>query len=186
MTDTLLTASKHTLGVARTLAAELAENPGPATALLEKHLRERLGSDCALRLHVTGPDPHPGTRKLTDEEKVRLGAPGIARCCYRTGMLLYVLNGRPEVAAVTTLTWLPARLTSEACIDLAHRMAAGDALMPVERSDRRALALTEREQTGDDDLDIAVKASAVLVTGNWKAAIATENIPRSFTELLAG
>lgn len=166
------------------LAAELEHSPRPATAILETRLRERLGQHCTLRLHVTGPCPHPGTRPLTDAEKYRLGAPGLARCCWRTGLLLYDLA---EIAAATTLLWLPARLTADACIALAHATApAGKALTGMRRADRRALALTEREpDPGDDGLDIAVKSSAVLIVGDWPAAIATERITRAFAELLA-
>jgi hypothetical protein len=42
-----------------------------------------------------------------------------------------------------------------------------------------------REERNDDGLDIAVTSSAVLVVGYWPAAIATERITRSFTQLLA-
>ena len=184
MADTLLTASARTLGVARLLAAELETSEGPATVILEDRLRKRLGDHYRLRLHVTGPDPHPGTRLLTDEEQYRLGAPG-GRCCWRTGLLLYDLA---EIAAAVTLLWLPARLTVDACVALAHAAApAGKALPGMQREDRRALALTghERERDSPDALDIAVTSSAVLVVDTWPAAIATERITRSFAELLA-
>lgn len=183
MTDSLLTASTRTRDVAKQLAADLETRSEPATVLLENRLRKRLGDSCRLRLHVTGPDPHPGVRQCTDAEQYRLNAPG-ARCCWREGLLLY---NRAEIAAAVTLLWLPARLTSEASIALAHAATpAGKVLGEMRRDDRRALALTGREHERDDDgLDIAVTSSAVLVVGYWPTAIATERITRSFTELLA-
>ena len=171
------------------LAAELARGR-PATALLEDHLSAQRDTPVALRLHVTGPDPHPGVRKLKDKEKARLGAPGLAQCYWRTGLLLYDLA---EIAAVTTLVWLPARLRVEACLDLASgTVPAGKALPGMRRTDLRAMALTERERELDPadglcgDLDIAVTSSAVLIVDGWPAAIATERIPRDFIDLLAG
>jgi hypothetical protein len=171
------------------LAAELKTSRLPATGILEDHLRAQRGAACPLRLHVTGPDPHPGVRQLKDKEKARVGAPGLAQCYWRTGLMLYDLA---EIAVVTTLVWLPARLRVEACIDLAEKIPAGKALPGMQRTDRRAMALTEREHELDPadglcgDLDIAVTASAVLIVDGWAAAIATEHITRSFTELLAG
>ena len=166
----------------------------PATAppprSSKSYLSAQRGTPCTLRLHVTGPDPHPGVRQLTDEEKYRLGAPGLERCYYRTGLLLYDLA---EIAAVTTLVWLPARLRVEACLDLASgAVPAGKALPGMRRTDLRALALSERERELDPadglcgGLDIAVTSSAVLIVDGWPVAIATERITRAFTELLAG
>lgn len=184
MTGTLPTAGTRSLDVVKMLAAELEASPGPATAALEDRLRKRRGDHCRLRLHVTGPDPHPGSRLLTDEEKYRLGTSGLTRCCWRTGLLLYDMA---EIAAVVTLMWLPARLTVDACIALASAATpAGKVLTPVRRTDRRALALSAREHNPGDDLDIAVTSSAVLVVGDWPAAIAAERITRSFADLLAG
>jgi hypothetical protein len=190
MTGTLLSAGTHALGVAKMLAAELEDSDRPATVILEHHLSARRGTPCPLRLHVTGPSPHPGVRQLAGTEKYRLGAPGLAQCYYRSGLLLYDLA---EIAAVTTLTWLPARLRVEACLDLASGAApAGKALPGMRRTDRRAMALSEhmRELEPADglcgDLDIAVTSSAVLIVDGWPAAIATERIPRDFIDLLAG
>jgi hypothetical protein len=194
MNGSLLTASTRIRGVATKLAAELETSERPATKILEDHLSAHRGKPCTLRLHVTGPDPHPGVRPLKDREKSRLDAPGIAQCKYRTGLMFYDLA---EIAAVTTLVWLPARLRVEACLDLASgTVPAGKALPGMRRTDRTAIALSERMHEfdlddedlppGTADLDIAVKASAVLIVDGWAAAIATERITRSFTELLAG
>ena len=140
----------------------------------------------------TSPDPTPipASRQLTDEEEYRLAAPGIAQCYHRDGLLLYDLV---EIAAVTSLTWLPARLRVEACQDLkSGAIPAGKALPGMRRTDLRALALTERERERNPaeglfrGLDIAVTSSAVLMVDNWRVAIATERITRAFTELLAG
>lgn len=59
---TTLTASTRTIGVAKMLAAELEASPGPATLILENHLSRHYGTRYTLRLHVTGPHPHPGVR----------------------------------------------------------------------------------------------------------------------------
>jgi hypothetical protein len=62
----------------------------------------------------------------------------------------------------------------------------------MQRTDRRAMALSERERERDPadglcgGIDIAVTSSAVLVVDGWAAAIATERVTREFTELLAG
>ena len=189
MTGTLLAASTRIRGVANELAAKLATGDRPATALLESYLSAQRETPVTLRLHVTGPDPHPGVRQLTDEEKSRLGAPGLAQCYHRTGVLLYDLA---EIAAVTTLVWLPARLRVEACLDLASGVPAWKALPGMQRTDLPALALTERERELDPadglcaGLPIAVTSSAVLIVDGWRVAIATERITRAFTELLAG
>ena len=174
------------------LADELGDSPIPATTLLERHLSAGRDTPVTLRLKVTGPDPHPGVRPLEDGEKDRLGAPGIAQCFWRTGLLL--IGDSDEIAAVTTLMWLPARLTLDACLDLASgTVPAGQCLPGMRRADPLALALSERESErhpaeglpGDLDLDIAVTASAVLIVGGWRAAIATERIPREVIDLLA-
>ena len=189
MTTTLLTGTRE-LGAANTIAAELARGR-PATTLLEELLSAQRETPVTLRLHVTGPDPHPGVRRLNDAEKYRLGAPGLAECRWRTGLLLYDVP--PRIAAVTTLVWLPARLRVEACQDLASgTVPAGRALPGMRRTDCRALALTERERELDPadglcgDIPVAVTSSAVLIVDGWAAAIATERITRAFAELLAG
>lgn len=189
---TLLTEGTRILGVAKMLAAELEDSGRPATLILEEHLARQRGTACPLRLHVTGPGPdaRPGVRPLKDAEKSRLGAPGNGQCYHRDGLLLYDLA---EIAAVTSLVWLPAMLRVEACLDLASgAVPAGKALPGMRRTDRRALALSdhERERCPADGLsgglDIAVTASAVLIVDGWPAAIATERIPRDFIDLLAG
>lgn len=192
MDGTLLTAGAHTRRVAKMLADELGDNPIPATTLLERHLSAQRETPVTLRLRVTGPDPHPGVRKPTDEEKGRLRAPGLAQCEWRTGLLLYDFA---EIAAVTTLMWLPARLGIDARRDLASGdVPAGKALPGMQRFDLRAMALSEQmsELHPADglpaglDLDIAVTSSAVLIVHGWRVAIATERIPRDFISLLAG
>lgn len=172
------------------LAAELEASDRPATVILEDHLSAQRGTPVALRLHVTGPDARPGVRQLKDKEKERLGAPGLGQCYHRDGLLLYDLA---EIAAVTSLVWIPARLRVEACLDLASgTVPAGKVLPGMRRADRRAMALSEHERERDSadglsgDLDIAVTSSAVLIVDGWPVAIATERIPREFIDLLAG
>ena len=96
------------------LADELGDSARPATTLLERHLSAQRETPVTLRLHVTGPDPHPGVRQLTDEEKGRLGAPGLAQCYWRTGVLFYDLardrrshdpDVAPGAAAASRRAW---------------------------------------------------------------------------------
>ena len=188
---TLLTEGTRILGVAKMLAAELGRqrpprhpHPGGAPRQAARH---RLPAAAAR--HRPRPDARPGVRPLKDAEKSRLGAPGNGQCYHRDGLLLYDLA---EIAAVTSLVWLPAMLRVEACLDLASgAVPAGKALPGMRRTDRRALALSdhERERCPADGLsgglDIAVTASAVLIVDGWPAAIATERIPREFIDLLA-
>ena len=156
-----------TLQAARILAAELEHGTSTATSLLEKIA----GRD--LRLHVTG----NGTRRLFPGEWSRLGTSSRAQGRYRTG---YLLDGLVP-AAVISLVWLPARLTVDACVALANaQIPAGKALPAMERTDRRELVLAEQDHQEKDGLDIAVKASAVLLVDGWRAAIATEWVPRAY------
>ena len=176
MPGTLLTEGTRTLGTAKMLAAELETSPVSATRLLQKHTGK------ALRTDITD----CGSALLTDEQQHRLGAPGRVHGCFRTGYLRYDVHG---IAAAITFTWLPGRLTVEACQDLAKTNRPAGLILSkygVQRIDRRALVITEHDPVdGDGELDIAVKSSAVLVVGGLKAAIATERITRDFTSLIA-
>ena len=159
--------------VATVLAAWMNASPKPLTALLEDL------THAPVRLQVLA----SGERPLTGPEQFRLAAGGLAACRWRHGLLL--ADG--EVAASTSLLWLPARLPAAACLALdAGDEPAGRVLAPLglRRTDRRAMATTGIEEvTGQD---AAVMSSAVLTVGGVKAGIAEETITRRFAEALAG
>ena len=162
-----------TRDVATVLAAWMCATPKPLTALLEDLTRT------PVRIEVLA----SGERPLTDREQYRLGAEGLAACRWRHGLL--IADG--QVAASTSLLWLPARLPEQACRELdAGERPAGAILGPygMRRTDRRAMATTGIEEvTGQD---AAVISSAVLTVGKVAAGIAEETIVRAFAVALAG
>ena len=162
-----------TRDVATVLAAWLNATPKPLTALLEDLTR----TPVSLQVLASG------ERALTDREQFRLGAGGLIACHWRHGLL--IADG--EVAASTSLLWLPARLPVEACRELdAGEKPAGAILRPLgmRRTDRRAMATSGIEEvTGQD---AAVMSSAVLTVGKVAVGIAEECITRVFAEALAG
>ena len=158
------------LSTAKMLAAELETSPRPATRILQEH------SGLTLRLDS---EP-PASRPLEDDEQARLDATG--QCISRAGWLRH---GRDVIAADVTFTWLPGRMPAGACVELAHTNTPAGLILArygMIRTDRRAMALTEYMAGGTD---VAVRASAVIVVRGWLAAIATEEIPRAFVELIA-
>ena len=159
--------------VATVLAAWLNATPQPLTAMLEDLTR------APVRLQVLA----HGERPLTSREQFRLSAEGLIACRWREGLLW----AGGEVAASTSLLWLPARLPAEACLALDEGLVpAGRILAPygLKRTDRRAMATTGIEEvTGQD---AAVRSSAVLVVAGAAALIAEEHLTRAFAESLAG
>ena len=159
--------------VATVLAAWLNATPKPLTSLLEDL------TQAPVRLQVLA----HGERPLTSREQFRLGAEGLAACRWRYGLLW----AGEEVAASTSLLWLPARLPVGACLALdAGDEPAGRILAPygMRRTDRRAMATTGIEEvTGQD---AAVMASAVLTVDRVPVGIAEECITRAFAEALTG
>jgi len=155
------------------LASVLKNSSKPLTHILE-HL-----SGAQLRIQVLS----DGKRPLTDGERYRLDAAGIACCRWRHGLLV-----TPDgmVAAGVSLLWLPARLPAEACKALdAATLPAGTILAPLGmyRTDRRTLATWGIEEiTGQD---AAVRSSAVLAIGGHGVGIAEEHITRAFAQSLA-
>ena len=162
-----------TRDVATVLAAWMNATPKPLTALLEDLTRT------PVRIEVLA----SGERALTEREQFRLGAGDLTACRWRHGLL--IADG--QVAASTSLLWLPARLPAEACRELdAGEKPAGAILRPygMKRTDRRAMATTGIEEvTGQD---AAVMSSAVLTVGKVAAGIAEETITRVFAVALAG
>jgi len=162
--------------------------PATVTGLLEWLSGEKM------RLQVIRPAPGepPGKRALTDRERYRLGAEGVARCRWRYAVLR-VDDGSEAggmIAAAVGLTWLPARLPFGTCADLdAGKEPAGRILdrLPggVHRVDRGALpAWTLEELTGQR---ASVTSSAALrIDGHGLVAIAEERLLAGFTESLAG
>jgi hypothetical protein len=159
--------------VATVLAAWMNASPKPLTALLEDI------TQAPVRLQVLA----SGERALTGREQHRLGAEGLTGCHWRHGLLI----ADYDVAASTSLLWLPARLPFEACRELdAGERPAGAILRPLgmKRTDRRAMATTGIEEvTGQD---AAVMSSAVLTIAKVGVGIAEETITRRFAEALAG
>jgi chorismate-pyruvate lyase len=159
--------------VATVLAAWMNATPKPLTALLEDLTKT------PVQLQVLA----SGERALTSREQFRLGAEGLAACHWRHGLL--IADG--EVAASTSLLWLPARLPAEVCRELdAGDEPAGKILGPLgmKRTDRRAMATTSIEEvTGQD---AAVMSSAVLTVGKVAVGIAEETITRAFAAALTG
>jgi chorismate-pyruvate lyase len=162
-----------TRDVATVLAAWMCATPKPLTALLEDLTRT------PVRIEVLA----SGERPLTDREQYRLSAPDVTACRWRHGLL--VADG--QVAASTSLLWLPARLPDEACRELdAGERPAGAILRPLgmKRTDRRAMATSGIEEvTGQD---AAVMSSAVLSVGKVAVGIAEETITRVFAAALTG
>jgi chorismate-pyruvate lyase len=162
-----------TRDVATVLAAWMCATPKPLTALLEDITRT------PVTLQVLA----SGERPLTSREQFRLGAEGLITCRWRHGLL--IADG--EVAASTSLLWLPARLPAEACRALdAGERPAGAILKPLgmKRTDRRAMATTGIEEvTGQD---AAVMSSAVLTVRKAGVGIAEECITRTFAKALTG
>ena len=161
-----------TRDVATVLAAWMCATPKPLTALLE----DLTGTPVRIEVLASGERP------LTDREQFRLNAEGLAGR-WRHGLL--IADG--QVAASTSLLWLPARLPAEACRELdAGDVPAGKILRPLgmRRTDRRAMATTCIEEvTGQD---AAVISSAVLTIGKVAVGIAEECITRAFAEALCG
>ena len=162
-----------TRDVATVLAAWMCATTKPLTALLEDLAKT------PVRLQVLA----SGERPLTNREQFRLGAESLEACHWRHGLL--IADG--QVAASTSLLWLPARLPAQACRELdAGEKPAGAILRPygMKRTDRRAMATTGIEEvTGQD---AAVMSSAVLTVGKVAAGIAEETITRAFASALAG
>lgn len=158
---------------ATVLAAWLNASPKPLTSLLEDIART------PVRLQVLA----SGERPLTSREQFRLGAGGLTGCNWRHGLL--IADG--EVAASTSLVWLPARLPWEACRALdAGDKPAGAILGPLgmKRRDRRAMATSMIEEvTGQD---AAVMSSAVLTIGKIPVGIAEETVTKRFAAALTG
>ena len=173
MSDLLLNAGITSHGVSNVLAAILAASSRPATEVLER----LSGQPLAIRVLASGERP------LADRERHRLGAEGIASCCYRTGLLV---TADGTVAAGVFLLWLPCRLPFAACRELREgAQPAGRILGPLgmRREDRRALATTGIEEiTGND---AAVRSSAVLVVGGQAVGMAEENVTMAFAASLA-
>jgi chorismate-pyruvate lyase len=159
--------------VAVVLAAWMNASPKPLTALLEDMTQG------PVQLQVLA----SGERPLTSREQHRLDAEGEMACHWRHGLL--IADG--QVAASTSLLWLPARLTAAACQELdAGDRPAGAILGPLgmRRTDRHAGASRLIEEvTGQD---AAVMSSAVLTIGKTGVGIAEETITRVFAEALAG
>ena len=159
--------------VGTVLAAWMNASPKPLTSLLEDIART------PIRIQVLA----SGKRPLTERERFRLGAEGLIGCQWRHGLL--IADG--EVAASTSLLWLPARLPVEACVALdAGDKPAGAILGPLgmRRRDRRAMATSMIEEvTGQD---AAVMSSAVLTIGKVPVGIAEETITRHFAAALTG
>lgn len=159
--------------VATVLAAWLNATPKPLTDIIGDI------TGTPVRIEVLA----RGERALTSREQFRLGAEGLVACRWRTGLLI----AADEVAASTSLLWLPARLPVEACLALdAAQEPAGRVLAPygLRRTDRQAMATTGME--GVVGKDVAVKSSAVLTVGGVAAGIAEEAISRAFARMLAG
>ena len=155
------------------LAAWLNATPKPLTSLLEDI------AHTPVRLQVLA----EGERPLTRREQYRLSAEGLTACRWRHGLLL----AGGQVAASTSLVWLPARLPAEACLELdAGDRPAGAILGPLgmRRTDRHAGASRLIEEvTGQD---AAVMSSAVLTIGKVAVGIAEETITRAFASALTG
>ncbi len=162
-----------TRDVATVLAAWMNASPKPLTALLE----DLTGTPVSIQVLASG------ERALTGREQFRLGAESLEACHWRHGLL--IADG--QVAASTSLLWIPARLPAQACRELdAGERPAGAILRPygMKRTDRRAMATTGIEEvTGQD---AAVMSSAVLTVGKVAAGIAEETITKRFAEALAG
>jgi chorismate-pyruvate lyase len=162
-----------TRDVATVLAAWMAATPKPLTSMLEDLTK------APVQVRVLA----SGERPLTGREQFRLGAEGLITCSWRNALLL--ADG--QVAASTSLLWLPARLPAEACRALdAGDVPAGKILRPLgmRRTDRRAMATTGIEEvTGQD---AAVMSSAVLTIGKVGVGIAEETITKIFAEALCG
>lgn len=159
--------------VGSVLAAWLNASPKPFTALLQDI------ASTPVRVEVL----RDGERPLTDPERFRLNAAGLACCRWRHSLL--VADG--QVAAFTTLLWLPARLPADVCREFdAGERPAGAILGPLgmRRTDRRALATRMIEEvTGQD---AAVMSTAVLTVDGVGVGIAEEFITRHFANALAG
>ena len=105
-----------TRDVATVLAAWMNASPKPLTALLEDIAR----TPVSIQVLASG------ERALTSREQFRLSA-GETDCHWRHGLL--IADG--QVAASTSLLWIPARLPAEACRELdAGEKPAGAILRP--------------------------------------------------------
>jgi hypothetical protein len=155
------------------VASVLKNSSKPLTRILERL------SGTRLRIKVLD----DGERALTDDERYRLGADGIARCRWRRGLLV---AGDGTVAASVSLIWLPARLPFSACAELdAGAEPAGVVLgrLGMRREDRRAMATAGIEDvTG---AGAAVRSTAVLAVGGRAVGIADECVTREFAGMLA-
>jgi chorismate-pyruvate lyase len=163
-----------TRDVATVLAAWMNATPQPLTALLEDLTRTQVSIQVLAS----------GERPLTLREQHRLDASDLTPCRWRHGLL--IADG--QVAASTSLLWLPDRLPAEACRELdAGGRPAGAILRPLgmKRTDRRAMATAGmlEEVTGQD---AAVQSTAVLTVDRVPIGIAEETITRRFAEALAG
>ena len=158
--------------VGSVLAAVLAASSRPLTRVLE----DLAGTKLTIRV-LDG-----GERPLRGPEAFRLGAAGIARCRWRTGLLV-AADG--TVAASTTLVWLPARLPYDACTELDEGAEPAGVILGrlgMRRADRRAMATDGMEDvTG---ADAAVRSTAVLEVGGQPVGYADECVTRRFAESL--
>ena len=174
MHSQLLDTGIHSRDVGNVLAAILAASSRPLTAILQG----LSGAELSIKVLADGERP------LNDRERFRMGADGIARCRWRTGLLV-----TPDgvVAASVSLVWLPVRLPFDACRELdAGDQPAGVILgrLGMRRQDRQAMATRGMEDvTG---ADAAVRSTAVLVVDGQAVGIAGECVTRDFAESLAG
>jgi hypothetical protein len=173
MKGSLLKVGNHSQEVPGVLAAVLRASHRPAIRVLQGLSGQQL--------HIEVLDG--GQRPLTSAERSRLHAWGLAACRWRTG-LLRTADG--IVAASTSLVWLPARLSYEACRALdAGTEPAGVILgrLGMRRADRQAVPATSLEAaTGQD---AAVRSAAVLTLGAWPVGLAEESVTRQFAEAIA-
>lgn len=169
----LLDARMRPHEVGSVLAAVLAASSRPLTRILE----DLAGTKLSIRVLADGERP------LREPEAFRLDAAGIARCRWRTGLLV-AADG--IVAASTMLVWLPPRLPYDACEELnAAAEPAGVILgrLGMRRADRRAMATNGMEEvTG---ADAAVRSTAVLEVAGQAVGYADECVTKAFAERLA-
>lgn len=173
MHSQLLDVGVHSRDVGNVLAAVLAASSRPLTRVLE----DLAGTSLSIRV-LDG-----GERALRDDEAFRLSAAGIARCRWRTGLL--VADGG-TVAASTVLVWLPARLPYDACEALNEGAEPAGVILGrlgMRRADRRAMATNGMEDvTG---ADAAVRSTAVLEVAGQAVGYADETVTKAFAERLA-
>jgi hypothetical protein len=173
MHSQLLDAHMRPHDVSGVLAAILAASSRPLTRILG----DLSGTQLAIRVL------DDGERGLEKREAFRLGAEGIVRCRWRTGLLV---TADGAVAASTMLVWLPARIPYDACEALnAGEEPAGVILgrLGMRRVDRRAMATSGMEDvTG---ADAAVRSTAVLEVDGKAVGYADECVTKAFAESLA-